>query len=101
VARIKRAQTLLGDINDCVTVAGMVLLYNGGDRLAGRLRKRQRKKTEEFRQYWSGEFRDGERFRRWIDHLGLSAARRLGIKKPVASSGSTPAAPHRKSVAVA
>jgi CHAD domain-containing protein len=101
VARIKRAQTLLGEINDCVTVAGMVSRYDGGDRLASRLGKRQRNKTEEFRQYWSDEFRDRDWFRNRIDHLGLAAEPRLGIKKPAASSGSAPAAPDRKSKVVA
>jgi CHAD domain-containing protein len=50
VERIKRVSALLGDINDCVTAA--VLLPP----LASHLKKRQRKKTEEFRQYWASEF---------------------------------------------
>jgi triphosphatase len=97
MARIRRTQTLLGDINDCVVVADVVARYKDGNRLAGRLRKRQRKKTEEFRQYWSEEFRDGEHLRSWIDHFARPAGRSSGIKKPVASS----ATPRRKSVAVA
>ena len=50
VESIKRVSTLLGDINDCVTAAAIV------PPLAARLGKRQRKKTEEFRQYWASEF---------------------------------------------
>lgn len=49
-AGIKRVSGLLGDINDCVSAA-LVL-----PPLASRLKKRQRRKTEEFRQYWSAEF---------------------------------------------
>lgn len=98
VASVKRAQTLLGDINDCVTVASMVAHYDGGNQLARRLVKRQRKKTEEFRQYWGEEFRDGEQLRSWIHHLGHSTPR---IKKPVASSGHASPAPLRKQAAVA
>jgi CHAD domain-containing protein len=97
IARIKRAQTLLGDINDCVTVANIVAQYNGGSRLAGRLRKRQRNKTDEFRQFWREEFRDGEQQRNWIDHSARPAERSRGIKKPMASSATL----RRKSVAVA
>jgi CHAD domain-containing protein len=50
VERIKRVSALLGDINDCVTAAAIV------PPLAAHLKKRQRKKTEEFRQYWASEF---------------------------------------------
>ena len=50
VAGIKRVSALLGDINDCVTAAVLV------PRLGAHLKKRQRKKTEEFRQYWALEF---------------------------------------------
>ena len=50
VERIKRVSALLGDINDCVTAAAIV------PPLAAHLKKRQRKKTEEFRLYWASEF---------------------------------------------
>jgi CHAD domain-containing protein len=101
VVRIKRVQTLLGDINDCVTVANLVAQCHGGHRLAGRLRKRQRKKTEEFRQYWSEQFQDGNQLPSWIDHFGRRDAQLRGIKKPMASSGMARGVPHRKSVRVA
>jgi CHAD domain-containing protein len=50
VERTKRVGALLGDINDCVTAAALV------PPLASHLKKRQHKKTEEFRQYWASEF---------------------------------------------
>jgi triphosphatase len=89
VARIKHASALLGDLNDCVTVAGIVAQYKGGNRLADRLKRRQHKKTEEFRKYWTEEFSDGERLRHSIDRLN---------KKPVGSSRTISAQP-RKSAA--
>ena len=101
VARIKRAQVVLDDINDCNTIASCLAQCDGGNRLAGRLRKGQRKKMEEFRQYWSEAFRDGEQLRRWIDHLGRPTARPRGTKKPVTSSGHASVAHDRKLVAVA
>ena len=50
VERIKRVSALLGDINDCETAAEIV------PALGSRLRKRQRKKIEAFRKYWTAEF---------------------------------------------
>ena len=84
VASVKGASALLGDINDCVTVAGIVADYKGGHQLADRLAKRQHKKTGEFRKYWKEEFADAERLRSAIDHL--HKAEPAVPKKPVASS---------------
>jgi len=82
VRSIKEVGTLLGDINDCVTVSEMVADYKGGNRLADRLKKRQAKKTEEFRKHWKQEFSDGVRLRGIIEHLKAPEV----PKKPVASS---------------
>jgi CHAD domain-containing protein len=83
IASIKSTSTLLGDINDCVTAAGIIADYKGGHRLASRLKKRQHKKTEEFRRFWKEEFKGTG-----IDQLA---------KKPVASSRIVSG--HRKSAA--
>lgn len=72
IERVKHSSTLLGDINDCVTVAGIVAEYKGGQRLADRLRKRQHKKTGEFREYW----KEGQ----------ISVPGPAPLKKPAASS---------------
>jgi CHAD domain-containing protein len=77
VQSIKRASALLGDVNDCETVAAMVAEYKGGNRLADRLKKRQHKKIEEFRECWKEEFHDEQGLRGRIDRLG---------RKPAASS---------------
>jgi CHAD domain-containing protein len=97
VESIKGASTLLGDINDCVTVAGMVADYKGNNPLADRLKKRQDKKTEEFRKYWKSEFGDGERLRESIDRLKSPEPR--APKKPVASSRISSQQTNRKSAA--
>jgi CHAD domain-containing protein len=91
VASIKRAHALLGDINDCVTVADIVSRYKGGHALVERLKKRQHKKTEEFRKYWKEAFSDGERLRSDIDHL--QRPEQPALKKPAARIVSQ----HRKS----
>jgi CHAD domain-containing protein len=77
VAGLKCASTLLGDINDCVTVAAIVAEYKGGNRLADRLKKRQHKKTEEFRKYWKEEFS-----RSSIDPLSKKPAASITFEHP-------------------
>jgi CHAD domain-containing protein len=92
IGRIKRAGGLLGDINDCVTVAEMIVELSGGKRLLSHLKKRQHKKTEEFRKYWQAEFADGKALGRWIHP-----------RKPVSSSvhrGSRPASRDRAASAI-
>jgi CHAD domain-containing protein len=79
IQNIKRLSALLGDINDCVTVGAMVADYKGGNRLADRLRKRQHKKTAEFRKYWKEEF-SGR------DLLGKILDEAAPVKKPAAST---------------
>lgn len=97
-ANIKEVSTLLGDINDSVTVADMVSKYKGSKRLSARLRKRQDKKTEEFRQFWKQAFHDGDQLRNSINALNendtlketdtLKEAASEPLRKPVASSRS-------------
>jgi len=95
VASIKDTSTLLGEINDSVTVAAMVADYKGGGRLAARLKKRQHKKTNEFRKYWDQTFGDGYQLRSAIDRLTLVEPQ--VERKPAASSQS--ASGRRKSAA--
>lgn len=80
---IKGIQTLLGDINDCVTVAQMIADYKGASEVAGWLKKRQRRRAEQFSRHWLEEFGDPENIRARIDSL-----RRPGqaVKKPMGRS---------------
>jgi CHAD domain-containing protein len=80
VAGIKRTSGLLGDINDSATVGDMVAEYEGARQLTRHLKKRQDKKTEEFRDYWAEERKEGEDLRNWINHLGRPQ------RKPAAST---------------
>jgi len=101
MVRTKRTQALLDEINDCDTIASTLTQYHRGNRLAGRLRKGQRKKTEEFRQYWNEAFQDGKQLRTWTDHLGHRTLDQLRIKKFAASTRHDSAAPDLKSAAAA
>jgi len=83
LARMKEAQSLLGDVNDCETVGDLVAELGGGGGLVARLKKRQRKKTGEFRQFWRADFQGGEHLQSWEDAL-----RSHPMRKPAARAGS-------------
>lgn len=55
---IKAIQTLLGDINDCATVAQILAGHKGSDAAQNWLKKRARRKTEQFSKLWLKEFGD-------------------------------------------
>jgi CHAD domain-containing protein len=78
---IKGVQTLLGDINDCVTVAQMVANYKGASEVAGWLKKRQRRRVEQFSRLWLEEFGDPETVRariRSLSHPGQAVRKPMG-----------------------
>ena len=81
---IKGIQTLLGDINDCVMVAQMVANYKGASEVAGWLKKRQRRRVEQFSRLWLEEFGDPETVRariRSLSHPGQA------VRKPMGRTG--------------
>jgi CHAD domain-containing protein len=77
---IKEIQTQLGDINDCVTVAELLADYKGLDAVAGWLKKRQRRKVEQFSRGWLEEFGDSGSVRNRIHSLNHPGQ---AVKKPV------------------
>jgi CHAD domain-containing protein len=81
--RLKEVQSLLGDIHD-YHMARLAVNDLGSDReLDGWLKKRQRKRTREFRKHWDAEFSDVAARRDWV------AALRHPQRKPVARSAGT------------
>jgi CHAD domain-containing protein len=81
---IQGIQTLLGDINDCVTVAQMVANYKGASEVASWLKKRQRRRVEQFSRLWLEEFGDPETVRariRSLSHPGQA------VRKPMGRTG--------------
>ncbi len=81
VSGIKRVSALLGDINDCVTVEGLLADYRHTNRLIDRIKKRPRRKTELFRERWKQDFADDAELRARIERLVRPA-----IRKPAAKS---------------
>jgi CHAD domain-containing protein len=94
IDRLKDVQTLLGDINDCLTARRIVkeeVTEDGAedvrrDVLSG-LKERQRKKTEEFREQYTAEFSSAAARRQWQDSV-----RRVGSQTSAAAKRSVPAA---------
>jgi CHAD domain-containing protein len=85
---IKRIQTLLGDINDCATVVQMLGDYKSAGAAAAWLKKRQRRKTEEFVRCWTEEFGDGPGVQSRMDSLPDVPETSPTVKKPMARSRS-------------
>ncbi len=80
---LKGVQTVLGDINDCVTVSQMIADYKGSGPVTNWIKKRQRRKIEQFSRLWLEEFGDSASVRQRIhplSHLGQVP------KKPVGRS---------------
>ena len=80
---LKGIQTVLGDINDCVTVSQMIADYKGSGPVTNWIKKRQRRKIEQFSRLWLEEFGDSASVRQRIhplSHLGQVP------KKPVGRS---------------
>jgi CHAD domain-containing protein len=81
IASIKAIQTLLGDSNDCETVAQMLANYKGADAALSWLKKRQRRKTEQFFKQWQEEFGDADAVRgrvRSLQHRGQTPRKPAG-----------------------
>lgn len=74
--RLKDIQNLLGDINDCAATRRIVKeeITAEGDKAVRRdilseVKKRQRKKTLEFREQFAAEFSSGSALRQWQDSV--------------------------------
>jgi len=97
---IRRVQTLLGDINDFETVRNMLAQYPGTETVIAWLKKRQRKRLGQFREYWATTFGPAEERESWIDFLKHLATEPRAAKKPAGRSSSQ-SRPGRSSAAVA
>jgi CHAD domain-containing protein len=87
---VKGIQTVLGDINDCETVAQIIADYKGSGPAAGWLKKRQRRKVEQFSRIWLKEFGDAETVRtriRSLSHPGQALRKPAGRSRSSGTSG--------------
>ena len=98
--KIKRVQKLLGDINDCETVRTMVEQYKGPAVVTAWLKKRQRRRIEEFQRYWAETFVPRGAARSWSAFLRRPAGSVQQVRKPAGRAGAAEKAANR-SAAVA
>ena len=89
LARITGVQSLLGRINDYRTVRIMMAEAGANPRIEASLKKRQRRKTDEFRQLWADQFSSPDTAREWIQ------AMRNAPKKPIERSAAATPGAHR------
>jgi CHAD domain-containing protein len=100
--KIRRAQGLLGDINDCDTVRRMLSPYKKeADKVTSWLKKRQRRRIEEFQGYWTETFAADGELQSWCAVLSRPAGSIREAKKPAARAGLVSLAAGRRAVAVA
>ncbi|HYL35503.1 MAG TPA: CHAD domain-containing protein [Bryobacteraceae bacterium] len=82
--KIKQVQGLLGDINDCETVRGMISQYKGIGGVAAWLRRKQRKRIEEFQKCWLETLGTEAELRGWRAFLSRPTTKTRAVKKPAA-----------------
>ena len=85
--QLKQIQDLLGDINDADTVRHM-LAETGGRKILSALKRRERKKTDEFRQHYASLLADAGVRRQWkhtVRSAGSEVRRKMatGRRRPV------------------
>jgi CHAD domain-containing protein len=97
--QLKGVQTLLGEINDCATVARMVSQHQGGSKILAALKKRQRRKAEQFRRHWNTKFSGADQVRRWTDDLRHVGDPSRVARKPPARSVPAASATERSAIA--
>lgn len=84
--RLKPVQTLLGDIHDSFMAREMAASFGGTPEIEAWLKRRQRRKTREFRRVWQESFPAP-------DHRLRIDALRQPPRKPAAASAARPATP--------
>ena len=80
--QLKGVQTLLGAINDCATVRRLIERREGVEEILAALKKRQRRKTGEFRRHWNEEFSNGAAAEQWTASLRRPGQTRPARKPP-------------------
>ncbi|MGA3016982.1 MAG: CHAD domain-containing protein [Bryobacteraceae bacterium] len=68
-AQVKELQSLLGAMNDCRAARDLVDALGGNPRIEASLKKRQRRKSLEFRRAWTARFGAADAARQWIEWL--------------------------------
>ena len=99
--KIRRGQRLLGDINDCETVGDMLSNYKAADEFTSWLKKRQRRKIEQFQRYWTETIAADGEVRKWNALLSRPQESLTETKKPPARAAVVSQTASRRPIAVA
>jgi len=91
IAQVKELQSLLGAMTDCRAVRDLVASLGGNPRIEASLKKRQHRKSLEFRRAWTHRFGAPGCARQWIQFLSHPP------RKPVSRSSTSH---HRRDVAL-
>ena len=94
VEEVAGVQRLLGSINDARIVRDLLADLSGGSSVAAALKKRQRKKTREFRRLWSDLFSEPGTARQWMNAL-LHRSEPPVVRKPMGRGVPVPGAPEQ------
>jgi triphosphatase len=85
MAQVKELQALLGAINDCRSVRALVEALGGDPKIEASLKKRQHRKSLEFRRAWTARFGAADAAKQWMQSLSHPP------RKPVARSSTSQA----------
>ncbi len=75
IEELRRLQTYLGDINDCITAQTLLGLDDPDGTLHRALAERAEHKTSELREYWAATFAGPAPLERWTSYLSKYAGR--------------------------
>jgi CHAD domain-containing protein len=84
-AQVKELQALLGAINDCRSVRALVEALGGDPKIEASLKKRQHRKSLEFRRAWTARFGAADAAKQWMQSLSHPP------RKPVTRSSTSQA----------
>ena len=75
IESLKKVQTFLGDINDCIATSELIRDMDGVDDIRAKLKKKAEKKTAELQDFWAETFDADGAERVWTRYLVIYACR--------------------------
>ena len=81
ITLLRKLQTHLGRINDCVTTRSLLPDDDGAEILGRELQRRAEKETEELRRYWAKTFAGPGPLAAWRNYLSRYAGKRLSSRR--------------------
>ena len=89
IESLRKVQTFLGEINDCVVTSSMLAHTQDGEKVREALRLKAESKTARLRGFWARTFDAPGECERWRTYLGRYACR--SRRRPAAPAAEAPA----------